>query len=83
MVAGARCGAANGITMARQLGDALEVSPDTLFERIASHPDKQFLWVKRRITDAEVERVDDGDGGMRVHRRVELVGIGEVLRAEA
>ncbi|MBS0260401.1 MAG: penicillin-binding protein 2 [Planctomycetes bacterium] len=43
--------------VARRLGEALDISPDALFERIASHPDKQFLWIKRRITEAEVERV--------------------------
>jgi cell division protein FtsI/penicillin-binding protein 2 len=43
--------------VARQLGAALEISPDELFERIALHPQRHFLWVKRRISDDEAERV--------------------------
>jgi cell division protein FtsI/penicillin-binding protein 2 len=43
--------------VAQKLGEALDISADELFERIASHPQRQFLWVKRRITEAEVDRV--------------------------
>jgi cell division protein FtsI/penicillin-binding protein 2 len=43
--------------VARQLGEALQISPDELFERIASHPQRQFLWIKRRISDEEADCV--------------------------
>ena len=43
--------------VAQELSGALELDADALFERIASHPQRQFLWVKRRVTDAEAERV--------------------------
>ncbi len=43
--------------VAQQLGEALGISPDQLFERIASHPERRFLWVKRRISDAEADRI--------------------------
>lgn len=43
--------------MARKLAAALDLDPDALFERIAAHPQRQFLWVKRRVSDAEAERV--------------------------
>ncbi|MSR60340.1 MAG: penicillin-binding protein 2 [Planctomycetaceae bacterium] len=46
-----------GWQVAQQLGQALQLDPDRLFERSAAHPDRQFLWVKRRLTDAEVEQV--------------------------
>jgi cell division protein FtsI/penicillin-binding protein 2 len=46
-----------GWETARSLGEALGLDPDRLFEHIAAHPDRQFLWVKRRITDDEAERV--------------------------
>src|SRR5579872_1967069 len=46
-----------GWTVAQQLSEALGLPPDKLFERIALHPERRFLWVKRRITDAEAERV--------------------------
>lgn len=44
-------------TLSQDLGRALGLEPDRLFERIAAHPDRQFLWIKRRISDAEAERV--------------------------
>src|SRR6516165_1157744 len=46
-----------GWQIARQLAEALNLDPDRLFEHIASHPERQFLWVKRRISDDEAERV--------------------------
>ena len=46
-----------GWETARKLAEALQLDSDLLFEKIASHPDQQFLWVKRRISDEEVERV--------------------------
>ncbi len=46
-----------GWETARSLGEALGLDPDRLFEHISAHPDRQFLWVKRRITDDEADRV--------------------------
>lgn len=42
---------------ARKLGDAADVDPDQLFIRLSKFRDKQFLWVKRRISDEAAERV--------------------------
>lgn len=39
------------------LGDALHLNPDRLFEEIAAHRRKEFLWIKRRISNEEAERV--------------------------
>jgi cell division protein FtsI/penicillin-binding protein 2 len=47
----------DGWNVARQLAGALELDSDRLFEHIAAHPERQFLWIKRRITDAEAERI--------------------------
>ena len=47
----------DGWHVSQQLGEAFGLSPDQLFERIASHPERQFLWIKRRISDDEAERV--------------------------
>jgi cell division protein FtsI/penicillin-binding protein 2 len=49
----------DGWRIARDLGEALGLDPDKLFERIAAHPERQFLWVKRRISDEEADRVRD------------------------
>src|SRR5260370_12209053 len=46
-----------GWETARSLGEALGLDPDRLFEQIAAHPDRQFLWVQRLITDDEADRV--------------------------
>ncbi len=46
-----------GWKVARQLAEALGLDPDKLFEHVASHPQRQFLWVKRRISDEEANRV--------------------------
>jgi cell division protein FtsI/penicillin-binding protein 2 len=46
-----------GWQLSRELADALQLEPDKLFERIAAHPRRQFLWVKRRISDEEADRV--------------------------
>jgi cell division protein FtsI/penicillin-binding protein 2 len=43
--------------VSQQLGEALGIAPDQLFERIASRPERRFLWIKRRISDDEAERV--------------------------
>lgn len=42
---------------ALQLADALELDADKLYEQFAKHADKRFLWVKRRLSDLEAERV--------------------------
>ena len=47
----------SGWATACALGEALGVDPDRLFEQIAAHPDRQFVWVKRRISDDEADRV--------------------------
>lgn len=44
-------------TIANELSSALELKPDTLFEKIGERPDRHFLWVKRRLTQEEVVRV--------------------------
>lgn len=44
-------------SVAQQLGEALQLDADALFERIAGHPERQFLWVKRRLADDEVAAV--------------------------
>jgi len=46
-----------GWQTSRQLADVLHVDADKLFERIAAHPDRQFLWVKRRISDEEAAQI--------------------------
>lgn len=43
--------------VAEQLAGALQMTPDEVFERLGRHADKHFLWVKRRMTDEEAERV--------------------------
>lgn len=42
---------------ARTIADAAGVDADTLFVRLSKSRDKQFLWVKRRISDEAAERV--------------------------
>jgi len=44
-------------TVAQQLAGALQLDGDDLFERVGRHADKHFLWVKRRLSDDEVERI--------------------------
>src|SRR5262249_46845252 len=43
--------------LAWSLADALDIDADRLYEKLASSPDRHFLWVKRRISDDEAERV--------------------------
>lgn len=43
--------------VAYSLGQALGLDAARLFERIARHPDRRFLWIKRRISDKETQRV--------------------------
>lgn len=47
----------DGTLVARQLGEALELDPRGLAEKLTRHADRQFVWIKRRISEAEVERV--------------------------
>src|SRR5262245_49757777 len=47
----------DGWNVARKLVGALALDPDCLFEHIAAHSERQFLWIKRRVTDAEAERI--------------------------
>lgn len=44
-------------SFAEQLGPALGLPADELVERLRQHADRHFLWVKRRLTDDEAERV--------------------------
>ena len=39
------------------LARTLSLDADRLFENLSSHPDRQFLWIKRRLTQVEVEQV--------------------------
>lgn len=43
--------------VAQAIATALGISADTLFEKIGERDDRHFLWVKRRMSSAEVERV--------------------------
>jgi cell division protein FtsI/penicillin-binding protein 2 len=47
----------NDWDVALMLGQALVVDPDRLYERLWRSQDKQFLWVKRRLSDSELELV--------------------------
>ena len=42
---------------AQALSEVLEISRDNLFERLHNNPQRQFLWIKRRLIESEVERV--------------------------
>ena len=42
---------------ARRLAAALDLDADALFLRFAKHRDKRFLWIKRRLTESEVEAI--------------------------
>ncbi len=42
---------------AQKLAKAVEIDADSLFIRLSKYRDKQFLWVKRRISDAAANRV--------------------------
>ena len=47
----------DGWHVAQKLAGALGLETDRLFERIAARPQRQFLWAKRRVSEAEAERV--------------------------
>lgn len=67
--------------VAEQLAGALQMVPDDLFERLGRHADKHFLWVKRRLSDDEVEHIraldlpDDIYGFRPEYRRVYPQGL--------
>lgn len=44
-------------TVANALSGALDLPADGLFEKIGERRDRQFLWIKRRLTAEEVEKV--------------------------
>ncbi|MFN0056323.1 MAG: peptidoglycan D,D-transpeptidase FtsI family protein [Planctomycetales bacterium] len=46
-----------GWDISRQIAEALQLDPDLLFEKIAGHPGRHFLWVKRRLSDDETDRI--------------------------
>ncbi|MFO0919400.1 MAG: penicillin-binding protein 2, partial [Planctomycetaceae bacterium] len=43
--------------VSERLADALGISAESLRERLTAQADRQFLWVKRRLSDEEVEKV--------------------------
>lgn len=43
--------------ISQQLAEALNLDSDDLFARIGRHSDKHFLWIKRRLSEEEAERV--------------------------
>lgn len=44
-------------TIANALAGALDLKADQLFERIGERRDRHFLWIKRRLSSDEVDRV--------------------------
>lgn len=48
-------------TMAHALATALDLKADALFEKIGERDDRHFVWVKRRLSLEEVERVKNLD----------------------
>ncbi len=51
----------NDWDVALMLGPALGLDPDRLYERLWRSQDKQFLWIKRRLSDSETELVRELD----------------------
>lgn len=47
----------NPQAVAEKLAEALGLSADDLSERLATQGDRHFLWVKRRLTDEEVDKI--------------------------
>ncbi|MEX1094731.1 MAG: penicillin-binding protein 2 [Planctomycetales bacterium] len=47
----------DGWETARRLGEALDLDADDLFRRLGRDRERHFLWVRRRLSDAEAERV--------------------------
>lgn len=48
-------------SFARRLAQALATDPATLEDRITQDPSRQFLWVKRRLSESEAQRIRDLD----------------------
>ena len=40
-----------------QLSRVIDINSDQLFQRITENPDRQFIWVRRRLSDDEADRV--------------------------
>jgi cell division protein FtsI/penicillin-binding protein 2 len=51
----------NDWDVALMLGQALGLDPDRLYERLWRSQEKQFLWIKRRLSDGETELVRELD----------------------
>lgn len=47
----------NDWDVALMLGRALDLDPDQLYERLWMSQDRQFLWIKRRLTEPETDAV--------------------------
>jgi cell division protein FtsI/penicillin-binding protein 2 len=45
----------------KTVAEALQMPEQTILDKITSNSDRQFLWIKRRLTDAEVERIKRGN----------------------
>ena len=43
--------------VARGLASALDLSADELFRELSEKSDRRFVWIKRRLSDADVERI--------------------------
>jgi cell division protein FtsI/penicillin-binding protein 2 len=44
---------------AKAIAGPLRISAESLTEKICSNPKRQFLWIKRRLSDAEVELIKE------------------------
>ena len=44
-----------------KLSSAIDLDSSDAFERISRNPERQFVWIKRRITDDEAERIQKLD----------------------
>ncbi|APZ92007.1 peptidoglycan D,D-transpeptidase FtsI family protein [Fuerstiella marisgermanici] len=40
-----------------EVSQILDINADELYDRIAKHPDRQFIWVRRRLTDDQAQRI--------------------------
>lgn len=46
---------------AQSLSQALDIDPDGVFEDIASHRQRRFLWIKRRLSDEQADQIRASD----------------------
>lgn len=44
-----------------KLTEAIDINTADVYRRLARSPEKRFIWVKRRLTDAEAERIQNLD----------------------